>query len=170
MVSVFLGMYISVLLHELGHLLFGFLMRLKFISLSIGGIQLYLNTHRHLRLRFVKQLVWSSGFVAMYPTNENHLRWRWVVFILGGPIASLASFFSFKALNHSFSQNSFERYLVDSISFISFFSTIAVLIPYRTKLSKSDGLQIIEFLRGRRNDALSRYDVALQCCYTRNAL
>ncbi len=147
-VSVFLGIYISVLLHELGHLLFGFLMRLKFTSLSVGGIQLYLNTHRRLRLRFVRHLIWSGGFVAMYPIDGHHLRWRWIVFIAGGPIASLVSFFGFKFLLNFLNQNSFEGHLVASISSISLFSTIAVLIPYRTSIYKSDGLQLIQFLRG----------------------
>lgn len=70
---------IGVLVHELGHLLFGFLSGMKFFSVCVNGIGIY-RTGKPIRF------VWrrDSGATQMFPNNGNVARGRILTYTLGG--------------------------------------------------------------------------------------
>jgi hypothetical protein len=146
--SLFLAYFIVVLFHEIGHVLFGTLSGLKFSWLSVGKIQLYLNTRHRLRLRFIKHLNLLSGFASMYTNVEHFLRWRWMIFILGGVLGNIFLFLLAKFTDAYVSRGSFLSNTIIFAGLLSIITSAFSLIPYRTKGFASDGFQLLHFLRG----------------------
>lgn len=142
-----LAYYTSVLLHEAGHLLFGAIAGLKFYWVSVGGVQLY-RDKRKLRLRFLKELNPFGGFAAMCPITEHLMRWRWIVFIVGGPLTSLLLFSGLWLLHSYIPRGTFLGLFITFTAWISLCGGILNLIPRRTDKFHNDGLQLLEYLRG----------------------
>jgi phage shock protein PspC (stress-responsive transcriptional regulator) len=146
--ALILSFFITNLIHELGHVLFGKFAGLNFSSFAVGPIQVYLNQYNSMRVRFVKHLNWFGGFASMYTRNEKYLRVRWIICVLGGPLASLISWFAFGFLMDTRSQSNFWRLVITFISYTSLLAVAATIIPYHNRQHANDGLQLLWFLRG----------------------
>jgi len=82
-----LALAVAVTFHELGHVLAGRLAGFRFLSMAVGPIEVRrqedgLRWHRMRPAR-------AGGFVTMVPTKTDQLETRMLLFILGGPVASL---------------------------------------------------------------------------------
>jgi hypothetical protein len=85
---LYLFHWIAILVHELGHLCAGWLMGLYLVEVRIGdGPKLC--TFRIGGIDWHFFAVPYAGWVAGFPKSANHYRIRQLIFILGGPLASL---------------------------------------------------------------------------------
>jgi hypothetical protein len=132
--------------HEIGHLLGGLSQRMKFVLLIVGpfgwhasaaGIRFQWNTH----------VAFMGGLAAASPTETGaSLRRQLLVLIAGGPVASLLLAILAVPLA-AVSDPRFAAYFIwiAAMSFGIFFVT---LIPTRAGGFMSDGMQLIDVLRG----------------------
>jgi hypothetical protein len=70
--------------HELGHLLLGWLVGFRFHEVAVHGFHL-IRMSRGLQF---KKLPESRSFAGMFPGTTKSLLWRYRFFVLGGPFAS----------------------------------------------------------------------------------
>ena len=87
--AVLLALFLTTAIHELGHLLAGKLVRLRFHLLIIGPLQLSRDGKR-LRLGWHKGSSIFNGLTGSIPNDNHNLPRRLLIFTLGGPLASLA--------------------------------------------------------------------------------
>jgi Peptidase family M50 len=82
--------FISILMHECGHLLAGFAVGMRFRQIMVGPLLLYAPFRgRGIRLKFVP--VFGRGYCAMIPPSGYYsTRRALVVLIAAGPVATLA--------------------------------------------------------------------------------
>lgn len=73
--------------HELGHLAAGWLVGLRFVSVAIGSLSLVREEGRA-RVRFKRSVFW--GLAGMSLVRLPGARKKLIVYVLGGPLASLA--------------------------------------------------------------------------------
>lgn len=82
---------LTAVVHELGHLLAGYLVRFQFHTLIIGPLRLSRENGR-LQIQFQRSGTFFDGLAASLPVegDQENLRQRLLYFALGGPLASLA--------------------------------------------------------------------------------
>ena len=84
-----LMLWLQILVHEAGHTLAGLLAGRRFIAAGVGPIRLERGDGAW-NLRWGGGIKGLGGFAATFPTGPERRRWA-AVFILGGPVANLAS-------------------------------------------------------------------------------
>ncbi len=90
-VATWLGFHLVIFLHELGHLLFGWLFRLELQKIQIGVGRLLLR--RKMRSGFIWEWRWtpSGGLVIGWPADNSLAEVRRWFFIAGGPLAGIGT-------------------------------------------------------------------------------
>jgi hypothetical protein len=79
-------LWISTIVHELGHLLAALLMGLRIQEIVIEPLQI---VRKGRAVRFRLAFSQRAGHVIAYPRDANRIRLRMMVFIAGGPVANL---------------------------------------------------------------------------------
>lgn len=87
--AVTLTLFLTTLIHELGHLLAGKLVGFRFQLLIIGPLGLSRQLGK-LHLGWHKSTAIFNGLTGSIPTDSQYLPRRLLIFTLGGPLASLA--------------------------------------------------------------------------------
>ena len=85
------AIFASLIVHEFGHLLAGWIVGFRFSSIAIGPLALFLQYGR-LRLQIRKNLP-AGGHAGMHIARIRRLRRRLAFFVVAGPAANLASYF-----------------------------------------------------------------------------
>ncbi len=83
-----LAFFIALTAHELGHMVGGTLVRFKFVTITIGPVMITKDGPR-LRARLFNHWSRFLGFNLFLPPDAIRLRERLIVYIAGGPAASL---------------------------------------------------------------------------------
>jgi len=87
--SIIVGFFVSVLIHELGHLLFGVAAKMKPVAMMVGPCcWKFEEEKRWPKLTFQKGIV--GGLTLCVPTEMTELKKPLVRFIVGGPLGSFA--------------------------------------------------------------------------------
>lgn len=160
--SAFVGMLLlSILLHELGHLLGGRLVGFHFVLLIVGpfkvqriGQQLHYGWNRHLNL--------AGGLSASVPKDHRHLRRRMLMMAAGGPAISLLC--SGLALYLVLRAETWPQGLLLLFGAMNSAISLLTLAPLPTCGLASDGSRLLLLLRGR--PAAARWCAAVALSYT----
>ncbi|MCA3028175.1 MAG: M50 family metallopeptidase [Rhodocyclaceae bacterium] len=132
--------------HEVGHLIGGLSQGMRFLLLIVGPFGWYASVSG-VRFDWNTNLALMGGIAATVPTKMGaDLRRQLLVLIAGGPVASLLLTIFAVALA-SVSDPRFAAYCV-FVAATSFGIFLVTLIPVRSAGFMSDGLQIIDVLRG----------------------
>lgn len=86
-VWVFVCIFLAVLVHELGHVWAGKRARFEFQSMSVGRIE-WRKINGKITVHRIRDAR-TAGFTRMVPSDAENLVSRMMLFILGGPLASL---------------------------------------------------------------------------------
>lgn len=122
--------------HEFGHLILGFIVRFRFVSIQFGVLQI---SHPfHVALKSLPK-TGASGYVRMIPGTSQDLRFRALLYIIGGPLANLVAGTIVLYPGLSFGAKSF--------AIISILTGAANLVPFRQVSMISDGKRILSILR-----------------------
>ena len=132
--------------HEIGHLLAGLSQRMRFLLLIVGPFGWHASASG-IRFQWNTNVAFMGGLAAAAPTQTGaSLRRQFLVLIAGGPAASL--FLALLAFALAFvSDPRFVAYFTWTGA-VSFGIFLVTLIPVRAGGFMSDGLQIIDVLRG----------------------
>ena len=142
------GLLLSILVHESGHALAGWLLGFRILGVSLPYVALNRTNHTW-------KITWSralgvSGSVRSLPLSGRFLRLRFFVVTSAGPCASLISgaFFAWIARNHD---SIWPEILTGGLSATALFSLLfgsLSLLPQRTHSGISDGLWMWTALMG----------------------
>jgi len=89
LILIFLGEWISVLLHELGHVVAGYTVNMRPVAFNVGPLTSQKRSGRW-KVEFIPAgLLNFGGSAATVPVDLQNLRRRMAVEIAGGPVASL---------------------------------------------------------------------------------
>jgi tetratricopeptide (TPR) repeat protein len=158
--------YLSILGHELGHLLF---------ALANGFDLKYLAIDRWILVRRSEGFTWSrmgrhysGGFVSAIAQSQQSLNRRLFMVILGGPLVSFL-LFCIGAIPLFFRQLVTENTTIWFITFLAVFNLYGAIhnsLPLRIGYSSTDGRRMLDLfqnnLRGQRFAAIHGYGAGLR--------
>jgi hypothetical protein len=149
LLSFFLVLTFAVVVHELAHLLAGWVVGFRFSLVQIGPLSLHIE-HGVLRAHFRREMA-TLGYAGMHVNRLRRLRRRMLIFVAAGPIANLLSVPAVVLLvNQAFPQlgNSWVATPAAQFAFISLLFGVVSLMPFPST-SSSDGARIAMLLRSR---------------------
>ena len=146
----FLAFALAVLLHELGHLLGGWSVGLRFSLLSVGPFSLRVEYGR-LTIR-VRREVPAGGYAGMHLDRVRRLRHRLLIFTAAGPAANLFSAaVAAVFLNYLLpaAGSNWESIPTRAFLQVSLILGLLNLAPFRSGMLFTDGARIAMLLRSR---------------------
>jgi hypothetical protein len=144
-----LSFVLAVVVHEVGHLLAGWIVGFRFSSISLGPLSLKIE-YGKLKLRLVRTIP-AAGYAGMHIDRVRRLLRRLLVFTVAGPLANLLSAAGAALLTEIFLSASrswlyFPSQIFLGISLIIGFSN---LVPFRLGMLYTDGARIAMLLSSR---------------------
>ncbi|MDX2305737.1 MAG: hypothetical protein NW226_23220 [Microscillaceae bacterium] len=155
-IPIFILVYfITIGIHELGHVLGGLWVRFKFKMYVVGPF-MWKKEDNKLVFLWNKNLNIGGGLALCLPTDDHNLVKRFITFIAGGPAASLllalATLLPYGLLNMHQAQVNFWGFSGSSFMiFLGLFSSIiflATIIPMHSGGFFTDGARILNLLGG----------------------
>jgi len=132
-------------IHELGHLMGGFSRGMKFLLFVVGPFQ-WTKTPGGIRFSLVFNLGSFGGLAAAMPDPNREFSPQMKRLVIGGPLASLTLAIVCVLTGLLFTgKPGFYFYFVGGFSFLIFLVTA---IPFRAGGFMSDGMQLLELMRG----------------------
>jgi hypothetical protein len=145
-VIVFAAFALALVVHEVGHLIGGWLVGFRFSFVTVGPLKIAREGGK-IRLGFLNARSLPPGMAASRPTDSRDLRRRMVIMIAGGPAASLLlallSLEGILLLGHTWL--GIESLATTIYSFVFFILTI---VPCHSRGMASDGAQLLVLARG----------------------
>jgi Zn-dependent protease len=146
--AYFLALVMIVVVHELGHLLAGWMVGFHFSSITIGPLSLFMEYGR-LRLR-LRRTMPAGGYAGMQINSVRRLRRRLLVFTVAGPAANLLSAAAVASFLASVPQPGFWlSTLGDLFWMMSVIIGVVNLLPFRFGTLYLDGARIWMLLSSR---------------------
>lgn len=150
-----LAFFVVIALHEIGHVLAGFLVGFEFRMITVGPFMLEKEVDK-LRFKWNKNLNTAGGLALCLPRNNHRILSKFMVFALGGPFMSLLLVVLAYVLALLFSINDeiqhLGTFLLNSffnITWIfSFIIFIVTIIPMKSGGFYTDGGRFLNLWRG----------------------
>lgn len=163
---VIVALFISVVIHEIGHFLAGKAVGFKFFMLTVGPFKIQRKGDR-LHAGMNKHLNTGGGLTIMLPKTERYEDSDMFWFILGGPIGNfafmlicLAAVLIFVMISPDFAA-SLAAYVLYTNAFVNLLIGASALIPTKTDAFESDGTQLLDLKRGGDKAAIKQKLMAL---------
>lgn len=151
------AVFVAILVHEMGHVIAGFLFGFRIVIVRVGPIHLFLS--KESRLTFGRHHFGSGEVLPQFRKLPG--RWatlRTAAFILGGPLSNFAfaSIGFFAALSGSKAEGILAFPMLLSLLF-----GLANLIPFSSHGRTSDGAKLVAlaFSKSKREDLLFGYSI-----------
>lgn len=139
--------WLQLLVHEAGHALGGLLAGRRFVGAGAGPFRLERGEGRWM-LRWGGGVRGIGGFAAMLPARSEG-RLASAVFLLGGPLANLATaVLAAVALASLQAPGPYMTAVLGSFAFAGGLLCLANLVPFSSSGWSSDGRQLVELVRG----------------------
>ena len=137
LVIVFLALYVQILLHEAGHLLFGLLTGYRFLSFRIGSLMIVKQDGR-LRLKTLS-IAGTGGQCLLLPPAWSETHFPYVLYHLGGALMNGISAVLFFAISLFFSRHSLASLIFVVLSVTGLSIGLMNGIPMRFSMMDNDG-------------------------------
>ncbi|HLH02685.1 MAG TPA: M50 family metallopeptidase [Bryobacteraceae bacterium] len=138
----FVGLYLSLAVHEAGHLIAG-----AFAGLELGGIKVGPVLLIKLSGRWVFRLEWRTfggGFYLPHVSSEQLSRTRAAAMIAGGPLANLL--LAIGCLSLARNSAGLTATATGSLFWTSLLLFVGSIVPYRSGITRSDGARLLQIL------------------------
>ena len=150
-VGLLLGFFLSVAVHEAGHLVFGLMTGYGFVSYRVGSLTL-VRSDGKLKLRRMK-LAGTGGQCLMSPPEMKDGRYPFVLYQLGGAIFNLIFSAVFIAVAFAVSGPQTLRVILADIGLINLATALTNGIPLRVGPVDNDGKNALSL--GKNSAALT---------------
>lgn len=145
-VGVVLGAHVVLLIHEIGHVLGGWLAGYRLRDLAVGPVRLTRSAGR-LHVVANRRLADYGGLVRMEPGRADESRWRTAILLAAGPAASLLLGAALStAARGGFGGALFRDYIVNRLTVLVAVGSVIVglanLIPVSFSGRRSDGAEL----------------------------
>jgi hypothetical protein len=138
------ALYLSIAVHEAGHLLVGSLVGMPPGALVIGGLVIFKSGRRWI-VRFDPRRIFAGGFAKALPEKDDlrlaSLGWM----VAGGPIASFLLTVTCGLVELRYGDGKWEW--IGTVFWIALVTVIVSLIPVSSGLNKSDGARLWTLMR-----------------------
>lgn len=146
LVAMLLALPLPIAVHELGHVIGGWISGFRFQLYIVGPLKIAREEGR-IRVGLNSSLGLAGGLAACLPVNDKDLRNGMLRMVLGGPVASLvlagAGFAAMLAVSQTVAHT-----VLLLVAFISLLVGIATGIPSTIGHFNSDGARVLMLLRG----------------------
>lgn len=165
--AVVTALFLSVFVHELGHLFAGFFQKFQFHMFTVGPFKVE-KTDSGFRPGFNLNLNVAGGLTLMVPTSETFNRSEYAWFIAGGPIASFLFFGVLAAV--AFTVNSVHNAegVPNTIIYFSWLTAVislgvgaTALFPDEENGLETDGTHLKDLFRGGKKALIKQYVMQL---------
>lgn len=139
-----LALFVQIIVHEAGHMLFGFLSGYRFVSFRVGSLMW---VKRAGKLRFHRfSLLGTGGQCLMTPPSKSGADFPFLLYLLGGSIANFVAALLCLALYFAARQIPYLALFLLLLSALGFLFAFANVVPFRSKWLENDGKNAL-FLR-----------------------
>jgi hypothetical protein len=140
----FPALYVTVAVHEMGHLLAGRIVGMRPGAIVIGGIVVFKSGQRWL-FRFNYRRMFSGGLAKVLPQKGDFRPALFGWMIAGGPVASLTFtvLCGFVAIRYGRGVWGWN----DTLFWVALLTAVAPLVPVSSGLNKSDGARLWILMR-----------------------
>ena len=140
--------YVSVAVHEVGHLLVGTIVGMQPGGISVGGFRFF-KSGDSWQSRFELRRAFAGGFAKVLPPIGDYRLSAFAWMVAGGPIASLLLAFIAGLLAVKFDFTSWNW--TGTLSWISAVLVLVSLLPYSGGVNKSDGARLLALARNPKD-------------------
>ncbi len=148
--------FISILIHEMGHVVGGLLARFKFVLLIVGPLKV-MNQAGRMVLSVNRVMQVSSGLSLCVPIRMQPASKSLFLFVAGGPSASMiaAAVFAFITTNllGLVDSHPIAGYAISFSIFGALFNAgvgVVAFLPFETRGLDSDGRLLLDLIKGGR--------------------
>jgi hypothetical protein len=161
------ALYVTIAVHEVGHLLAGRIVGMRPGAIVIGGIAVFKSGRRWL-IRFNYRRMFSGGLAKVLPQKGDFRPAPFGWMIAGGPFASLIFTVVCGLVEFRYGRGTWGW--TDTLFWIAMLTTVGPLVPVSSGLNKSDGARLWILMRrpGRARPWMAL--LALQTEETRGVL
>ena len=158
LLSIYLAMFLQIILHETGHLVFGLLTGYRFSSFRIGNL-MWLRAGGKLELKRMS-LAGTGGQCLMAPPDMENGTFPVLPYNLGGPIMNGCASALFLAWYFLISGHPLIRLFLLMLAVIGIFFAVMNGVPMRLNMVDNDGRNA--FSLGKNPEALRSFWVQLK--------
>ena len=153
-----ISLYIHLILHEAGHLIFGLLSGYDFVSFRIGSFILVKEDGRYKIKRY--SLAGTGGQCLMSPPDYNDGNYPYVLYNLGGIIVNMILAMLFGILYLAFSPTGYFGFFFISMMVVGVAIAMNNGIPMQTNMVTNDGHNALNLSKDK--DALKTFWATLK--------
>jgi len=145
-VWIIVSLFLVLLLHECGHVLAGLLQRCRFELLIVGPLKIA-REHDKIRVGLNKSLALAGGIAATSPRDMSHMRRRFIIIVLGGPLASLIWACLFWVVALCFPETTPWRTFLPLTSLLSLLILLVTALPLPMGTFYTDGARVLMLIQ-----------------------
>ena len=140
----YLTLYIQLIIHELGHLIFGLISKYKFSSFRIGNLILVKN-NKKIKLKLLK-ISGTGGQCIMIPPKSENSKIPVILYNLGGALANIITAFIFIIFHIIVNDKVILAYIFDTLAL--YFAALNG-IPMKMGIIDNDGFNAISLSKDK---------------------
>lgn len=146
-VGIYLAIFLQIMIHEIGHLLFGLLTGYRFSSFRVGSF-MWIKEGSTIKFRRFS-LAGTGGQCLLIPPEMKDNRYPYVLYNLGGSIVNILSAFLFVGLALICRNVSIVSTLLMMLAVIGIAFALLNGIPMRLGTVNNDGYNVISLRKNR---------------------
>ncbi len=140
--SLLIAMYFQIILHELGHLVFGIATGYKFSSFRISSFTFVKGEDGRLKFRLMR-IPGTAGQCLLVPPEQRDGKIPFVLYNMGGVITNVIASVLILALKLTFGVDGFLGDILLCTSLVGFAFAITNGVPMKNKLICNDGMNTL---------------------------
>lgn len=143
----YLTLYIQLIIHELGHLIFGLISKYKFSSFRIGNLILVKN-NKKIKLKLLK-ISGTGGQCIMIPPKSENGKIPVILYNLGGALANIITVFIFIIFHIIVNDKVILAYIFDTLALFGIYFAALNGIPMKMGIIDNDGFNAISLSKDK---------------------
>lgn len=143
----YLTLYIQLIIHELGHLIFGLISKYKFSSFRIGNLILVKN-NKKIKLKLLK-ISGTGGQCIMIPPKSENSKIPVILYNLGGALANIITAFIFIIFHIIVNDKVILAYIFDTLALFGIYFAALNGIPMKMGIIDNDGFNAISLSKDK---------------------
>lgn len=143
----YLTLYIQLIIHELGHLIFGLISKYKFSSFRIGNLILVKN-NKKIKLKLLK-ISGTGGQCIMIPPKSENGKIPVILYNLGGALANIITAFIFIIFHIIVNDKVILAYIFDILALFGIYFAALNGIPMKMGIIDNDGFNAISLSKDK---------------------
>ncbi len=148
-ILIFIALYLQIIVHEGGHLIFGLMTKYKFLSFRIGNLMI-IKTQGTLKFKKFS-LAGTGGQCIMIPPDFENGKIPYFLYNAGGALMNFISSIIAFAIGTYFKEAYYFSQFIEYFTFFGVAFGLVNIIPFKGKLISNDGKNILSISKNQRS-------------------